>query len=390
MARIPGRGMVAVAAILAGTVGPVAAQRRQISLPDLVDRLGLTPAGAREWLGKLGFIVGDRRQKERLLLVNFAGETLLAKDGKKGHVAPTPDANAWLYREGAAIVLIHNHPAGTGLSEKDLMQLTAPGAAAVAAIGHDGSVYVAAPGPLHGGYGFGRQYHLVCAEVERRLSLYFMGPGAGLSPKVPIRIFLAHLVAAALEQASVIQYHAFLSPATLGALAPVAGDVNRAIAAGAQRLASGGRSDQPEGRRAGSFCGIDSSAFNQLFANVQSRVTVYVETPNTSAISSPLRPPKYRNSTTRALRGWTVSSAPRASSSAVRSTPRSAAASRTSSSVARGAPAPRLSASRVRAASTRTRRMTRDANAKKCVRSSHLIFRASIRRRYASLTSAVG
>ena len=76
-------------------------------------------------------------------------------------------------------------------------------------IGHDGSVYVAATGPLHGGYGFGRQYQLVCTEVERRLSLYFTGPAAGLSPKVAIRMILAHLVASALEQASVIQYRAF-------------------------------------------------------------------------------------------------------------------------------------------------------------------------------------
>ena len=380
MARIPVRGMVAVAAILAGTVGPVAAQRRQISLPDLVDRLGLTPAGAGEWLEKLGFGIGDRRQVERLLLVNSAGETLLAAEGKEGRMATTADVDAWLFRRGAAVVLIHNHPAGTGLSENDLMQLIKPGAAAVAAIGHDGSVYVAAPGPLHGGYGFGRQYQLVCTEVERHLSFYFAGPAAGLSPKVAIRMTLAHLVASALEQASVIQYRALLSPATRGALAPVAADVNRAIAAGVQRLAAGGNSDPPQERRPGSFCGVDSSAFSQLFANVQSRVTVYAETPNTSAISSALRPPKYRNSTTRALRGWAVSSAPRASSSAVRSTPRSATASRTSSSFAGGAPAPRLSASRVRAASTRTRRITRDANAKKCVRSRQSILRASIRR----------
>ena len=248
MARIPGRDIVAViAAILVGTVGPVAAQRRQISLPDLVDRLGLTRAGAREWLGKLGFRIGDRRQVERQLLVNSAGQTLLAVDGQKGHVAMTAGVNAWLFREGAAVVLIHNHPAGTGLSKSDLMQLTPPGAAAVAVIGHDGSVYVAATGPLHGGYGFGRQYHLVCTEVERHLSLYFTGPGAGLLPKVEIRMILAHLVAIALEQASVIQYRAFLSPATDGALAPVAGDANRAIAAGAQRLAAGGGSDSASG-----------------------------------------------------------------------------------------------------------------------------------------------
>ena len=190
MARIPGRGMVAIAAILAGTVGPVAAQRREISLPDLAGRLGLTPAGAHEWLGKLGFRVGDGRQKERLLLVNSAGETLLAKDGKEGRVATTADVNAWLYREGAAIVLIHNHPAGTGLSENDLMQLIKPGAAAVAAIGHDGSVYVAATGPLHGGYGFGRQYQL--AVYRSRTSLVVLLHGAsgrvvaeGLDPHLP-------------------------------------------------------------------------------------------------------------------------------------------------------------------------------------------------------------
>ena len=47
-------------------------------------------------------------------------------------------------REGADVVLVHNHPANTSLSQQDLGQLDKPGVAAIVAIGHDGSVYAAA------------------------------------------------------------------------------------------------------------------------------------------------------------------------------------------------------------------------------------------------------
>ena len=59
-----------------------------------------------------------------------------------------------------------------------------------------------------------------------------------------------------------------------------------------------------------------SSRNSQARARLQSRRTVATETPITSAASSRLRPPKYRSSTTRLLRGSTSSSAFSASSSA--------------------------------------------------------------------------
>src|SRR5437016_12831123 len=54
----------------------------------------------------------------------------------------------------------------------------------------------------------------------------------------------------------------------------------------------------------------------------QSRRTVIKEIPSTSAVSSRLRPPKYRSSTTRLLRGSIFASPSRASSRATNSAAR--------------------------------------------------------------------
>ena len=43
-------------------------------------------------------------------------------------------------------VLVHNHPSSVGLSAADIGQLSKPGVAAIVAIGHDGSVFVASAG----------------------------------------------------------------------------------------------------------------------------------------------------------------------------------------------------------------------------------------------------
>ena len=46
-----------------------------------------------------------------------------------------------------AVVLVHNHPANAGLSAADTQQLAKPGVAAIVAVGHDGSVFIASAGP---------------------------------------------------------------------------------------------------------------------------------------------------------------------------------------------------------------------------------------------------
>jgi hypothetical protein len=226
--------VAALAAILLSTTGR-AAQNNRLNLADLVDRLGLTPAGAPSWLQKLGTRIGDAHLTERIVFVNVVGEELRAIDGTKGHVVIPREVSEWLSRAGTAAVLIHNHPVGTGLSEKDLMYLTMPGLVAVAAIGHEGSVYVAARGPRHGGYGFGSLYQIAATEIEQRLLFYFQGPALE-TRKALIPMLLPHLAASALAQASVIDYRASLSVRTGGMLAEVAGDADRAVAGAVQRL----------------------------------------------------------------------------------------------------------------------------------------------------------
>jgi hypothetical protein len=238
MGRAPCTAAVASLAVVLLSATGRAAQTDRLNLADLVDRLGLTPAGARTWLDKLGARIGDSRLGERIVFVNVAGEMLRTIDGTDGRVVIPREVNEWLSRRGADAVLVHNHPVGTGLSEKDLMYLTMPGLVAVAAIGHEGSVYVAARGARHAGYGFGSQYQIAATEIEQRLLFYFQGTALE-SRKALIPLMLEHLVASALAQASVIEYRAALSPRTGGALAEVAGDADRAVAGAAQRLLAG-------------------------------------------------------------------------------------------------------------------------------------------------------
>ena len=237
-------------------------------LADLIERLELTPAGAADWLERLRVSLGSRGQRERLLLVSAAGETILEVEGEVGRVDVTPEISVQLSRETADIVLIHNHPASRGLSGGDLMVLSKRRATAIAAMGHDGSVYVAARGPRFGGARFyADQYLTACAVVEQKLSFYFTG-----APPVPWRVFFAHIIATALSEARVIEYRAFLSAAGLRQYGPIASAGDRAAEAAAQLLADG-KTALPRHDR-DSPCRPDSSALSHVRANVQSRVTV--------------------------------------------------------------------------------------------------------------------
>jgi hypothetical protein len=164
MRRTSGTAAVVVtAAILTSAANPLTAQRSRTNLRDLVERLELTGAGAPGWLEKLGVTPGSDSLAERLLLVNLAGETILQVDGQERRVAATAELNQRLFQKDLEIVLVHNHPSGTGLSAGDLIQLAKPAVSAVAAIGHDGSVFVAATGPSYGGHDFDRtQYRIAC------------------------------------------------------------------------------------------------------------------------------------------------------------------------------------------------------------------------------------
>ena len=131
-------GVLAVAL----SVTPLRAQAPPRPLAALVTGLHLTGAGAQDWLGRLG-VASGQPVHERLLAVAATGEVLKALDGRETSVVVTPDFDGELVREGAGIVLVHNHPGSTSLSQQDLGQLDKAGVIAVVAIGHDGSVYAA-------------------------------------------------------------------------------------------------------------------------------------------------------------------------------------------------------------------------------------------------------
>jgi hypothetical protein len=226
--------------MILASAGALSADRKAPpNLTGVIARLRLTSEGARWWLRALGVGVGSRERQERLLLIGPAGETALAVDGLEGHVALSAEVSERLDRDGAGLVLVHNHPRNTGLSLGDLMQLSRRGVSAIAAVGHDGSVFVAAAGPRYRPFAFARdQYGVARAEIERRLSVYLRGSSA--APwRDGIPLVFTHLVASALDRASVIQYRAFLSPALRRVADGVAAEGGRAAAGAAQRLRQG-------------------------------------------------------------------------------------------------------------------------------------------------------
>jgi hypothetical protein len=248
---------------------PLTALQDAPILAALIERLQLSPPGAGGWLEKLGAGAGGR-QTERMLLLNPTGETVLKVDGQEWQVTIPDDLKARLDSPGAGLVMVHNHPAGTGLSRDDLMQLLRRGVSAIAAIGQDGSVYIAAAGPRHGGSRFPHnQYRLACTEVHRRLLFYFKGSSPQTWPP-----FFAHLVAQALAQASIIEYRAFFAPAVQAEYGRVANYASLAVAAAARLLAGADGQDPPQESGTDRICVPKSSALSQVFANVQSRVTV--------------------------------------------------------------------------------------------------------------------
>lgn len=205
MARATAVGR-AVASILALPlcVAQLLAQAPERSLDDLIAGLRLTGSGTQLWLGRLGVTAGQPGH-ERLLALNSTGEILGALDGVESRVVVTPAFDGDLSREGADLVLVHNHPASTSLSQQDLSHLEKPGVTAVVAIGHDGSVYAASK-PLASARV--RQcdpecYAKVRDEVSKalRLELPQMAPDASAAAS-----FSTHLTLLALAKAGYYDY----------------------------------------------------------------------------------------------------------------------------------------------------------------------------------------
>ena len=128
--------------VAAGPFSGVGTQDVQARLDQLVRGLDLTGRGARQWLSALTLDLDDSQQ-ERIFAVTSGGAVVDSLLGQAGHVLLPLAFDARLLQAGAGLVLVHNHPNGTGLSCDDLFQLSKPGVAAVVAVGHDASIYVA-------------------------------------------------------------------------------------------------------------------------------------------------------------------------------------------------------------------------------------------------------
>jgi hypothetical protein len=128
----------------------------------------------------------------------------MVRQGQGSSVRVDPELDTLLLTQGTEIVLIHNHPANVGLSADDLRQLTKPGVLAIVAIGHEGSVFVAAAGPRMDRQFFAdRQYAFARAEITRRLRAEW--PSGRVSVADSDAHF-THLVTSALAKAGVVRY----------------------------------------------------------------------------------------------------------------------------------------------------------------------------------------
>ena len=199
-----------LAAIAAGilSIGAVVnAQSPAPDLRDIADRLELTAAGSRRWLDALG-VTGNAKTAERLIALASDGRVIAARDGGESSVSLGLELDVQLLTPGSAVVLVHNHPGNAGLSANDLSHLAKPGVAAVAAIGRDGSIYMAARGRRFDAIAFElRQYEPLRAELKKRLREEC---GARALTIQDADAHFSHVAALALARAGVIVYQAVL------------------------------------------------------------------------------------------------------------------------------------------------------------------------------------
>jgi hypothetical protein len=212
------------------------AQERIPGLENLASRIDLTEPGVRRWLERLGAGSGGPLA-ERLLAVSPAGDILMERDGERSMTRIDGEFRSLLLRPDLEVILVHNHPANAGLSGADMRQLANPAVAAVVAIGHDGSVYMAAAGPRFDAGSFvERQYAFADAEVTRRLR------AERLSTQIPIaaaEAHFSHLLALTLARAGVVQYWFSLRGPSRDSYAQARIVFGRVVVGAAARLKNG-------------------------------------------------------------------------------------------------------------------------------------------------------
>lgn len=191
-----------VAGMMLGMPGGESVRQQPIDLPALATTLDLSETGVRWWLAQLG-VAAQSPPLERLLGVSPTGELLLTRRGGSSFVRLDGELETLLARPETSLVLVHNHPRNVGLSYDDLRVLAKPGVAAIVAIGHDGSVFLASAGPGMTAGEFRKLYARTAGEVRKKLQ------SGWLSRRVPVEVrdaHFSHLVTAALARAGVVHY----------------------------------------------------------------------------------------------------------------------------------------------------------------------------------------
>ena len=172
----------------------------------VISTLDLTDRGAANWLARLQW-TGNEGPSERLVAVSLTGVPLMEIKGDRSSVHVGAEMDRLLMQAERSIILVHNHPSNVGLSAADIGQLAKPGVAAIVAIAHDRSVFVAMRGDgAHAGSLIERQYEDVRSETQRRLR-------RALADGVLVAdadVHLSHLVCRVLNRAGVIHYWAEL------------------------------------------------------------------------------------------------------------------------------------------------------------------------------------
>jgi hypothetical protein len=212
-----------------------AEQAGPIHLGRLSAALDLTERGARLWLHQLGAESPDE-PAERLLAVALDGRVLAERRGERSQVRVDGEIyDLLLRRPNRDVVLMHNHPASAGLSGPDLRQLAIPAVAAVVAIGHDRSVFMAAAGPRFDRVFFEEQQHdAAVQEVQARL----LTEWPGRRPAVA-EAYFSHLVALSLARAGILEYWFAVRGGGSDSYAEARPSFGRVVAGASKRLKKG-------------------------------------------------------------------------------------------------------------------------------------------------------
>lgn len=165
---------------------------------------------AQDHVVKWGRTTGD----EHLILIDHKGRTVDQQRGLYNYVSVGEAADKLAHDPGQALVVHHNHPSDTGLSEGDVSMLSRPGIAAIWAHGHEG---VTARGALTPE---ARAIFAQYPAATARLGLYAIANDAGKSFYEPVqnavlqgdlhpdeaRILHSHLLGEILRRAGILDY----------------------------------------------------------------------------------------------------------------------------------------------------------------------------------------